>query len=190
MREPSYVSAGFKRDLAREFPYLSLQWSHERGRWATWETDQRGYRWFDKWIESPDGQEREPGEWFITLLRAAKKENQGILSAADRKAWIRDLRPEDDPWLCDDCSIAALDPRVWPDCTFVHIDDRHRRWCTSCLSKAGWTQGERAVAYGLKGLMRKASDRKHSGEKSELADKTKRFTGRGLIIPAGVLGSE
>lgn len=183
MSNPTYVSAGFRRDLKNEFPYMELKWDEHRERWALWEIDSRGFRWLDQWIEGPAGEMMEPGDWLITRLRAAKKENQGILSVADRKTWIKALAKDADPWSCDDCSFACEDPRRFPASSVVHIDDKHRRWCISCLQKAGWKPGDLALNFGLVGVMRKASDKKNSARRSELRSIANHTIARDILVP-------
>src|SRR5690349_1929593 len=100
MSLPTYVSAGFKRDLQREFPHLKMEWDYDRDRWALWEVDSRGWRWLDRYIETPEGNPREPGDWLLASLRASKLENQGVErgNVADRHAWIKKLYPDIAPW--------------------------------------------------------------------------------------------
>lgn len=183
MSQPTYISAGFRRDLKREFPYMELKWDEHRERWGLWEVDSRGFRWLDQWIEGPAGEMKEPGDWLITRLRAAKKENQGILSNADKKEWIKKLGEDADPWSCDDCSFACEDPRKFPASSLVHIDEKHRRWCISCLQKKGWKPGDVALNYGLVGIMRKASDKKNAERRGEFKNVAKREIAKDIVVP-------
>ncbi len=185
MSLPTYVSAGFKRNLKSEFPHLKLEWDEERERWALWEIDRRGWRWFDRHIQTPEGEPREPGDWLLALLRAAKIENQGVYNVADRKAWIKKLYPDIQPWVCDTCMYTELDVHSAPGCNLVVIDSKHRRWCRACLVKNGWHEGMPPIYQNaeLKGLMRKP-DAEREARGQNLSDRAKSHARVHMVFPA------
>lgn len=138
------IPDSFARALKAEFPYLFLRWSHERCRWGLWELDELGSEWFDCWIEGPNGEPRDPGDWLLTRLRAATREAQGTTTKGGRLRWIRGLY-NDVPLVCVDCHWNAVAPSGnHPN---ILIDRGHARRCLRCLERAGWRPGMSAHAF-------------------------------------------